>query len=535
MTEVRAQKASLERHDDLPFTEKLRAVDITPLEEAKISSVLIIDRFLNNVRAVAPKRKGAIETSIDEVYWTWKGKVDVVALEDPQMGIPHNWDAFVEYAADDYFDLVIGYEVSTEIGRQLTYAKTVLKPIVCQETLATIEKSTDNDAKKTAELKKLIAKIWIADSKMVSPASRLRTTLEGIRTCLADYIADEWIRKMVLTGGQIGSLLAFRQYLIRLKNLEENQEDFNRLGDLARQYKKIVNGSSQYMSRYLQLVQLAEEFRITPVPQESAYKYGAYDNEQKPPVGTVRGEPPTQEGAVGAKPNKTELISPGMKTMFMGIALSHMTPKTIRDIEHRFIHDKGSLHPLALAQHRYYFHELVQVEEKTAGVGAKQPQTAATRRISPDQLTAVELSDGIEKLHKVAMTRWEQGQFNKEQAPRYSEWVKRAQNGAPAGGGDTFTVPERNIPGQVKRKMISKLNIQDFCQDCLREGVIASFYGDCTNENHKCNMIRKANSRNRFKGKRRAVAAAKARSRSSSSNRSLPGFTPAWEAGFEVP
>ena len=533
MTEERVQKTSLDRHDDHPFTEKLRAVDITPLEEAKISSVLTIDRFLNNVRAVAPKRKGAIETSIDEVYWTWKGKVDVVALEDPQMGVPHNWDAFVKYAADDYFDLVIGYEVSTVLGRQLTYAKTVLKPIVCQEALATIEKSTKNEKDKTADLKTLIAKIWIADSKMVSPASRLRTTLEGIRTCLADFIADEWIRKMVLTGGQIGSLLGFRQYLIRLKNLEENQEDFNRLGDLARQYKKIVNGSSQYMSRYLQLVQLAEEFRITPVPQESSYKYGAYDNEQKPPVGTVRGSPPTEEGAVGAKPNKTELISPGMKTMFMGIALSHMSPKSIREIEHKFIHDKGSLHPLALAQHRYYFHELVQVEEKTAGTGAKQAQTAATRRISPDQLSASDLAEGIEKLHTVAMARWNQeGKFDKQKAPRYSEWVKRAQKAQSNKAGEPW-LPEEPTHNQ-KKAMIKKLSMDDLCAQCLKNNVLVHRFG-CA-KGHRYNNRRSSQDRKPFRGdNQKAIAAAKARSRSTSSTRSISGFNPAWEEGFEVP
>ena len=462
----RTQVMSMERPNET-FVEKLRCVDITPLVVSKITTVVDIDRYLNRVRAVAPKRNGAIQTSIDDVIWTWKGKIDAVALEDAQMGVPENWEAFEKYAQEEFFESIIEFNDPSKFGRLLTYAKTVLKPIISLEAIAEIERSEADEAAKTALLKTEIKKIWVTDSKVVSPAGRLRTTLEGIRVCLADYIQDEWLRKTVLTGGQIGSIPQFREFLINLRSLDESTEDYNRLADLAENFRKVVDGPDNYMTRYLRLLQLGEEYRITPVGDDSVYKYGAYENETRPKVGAVKAETPKSEDAVGAKPNKTELISPAMRTMFMGMALSHLPRKTIREIEHKFIQDNGSLHPLALAQHRYHFHELAQLEEKVSGRKETSQNVAARRVAAPSQMSASELAEGVEKLHICAMQRWgDKKKFDHAKAPRYTEHFKRAQEDRAQGERPRTDRTADNMSPEERQKHLPFLRSRDFCTYC---------------------------------------------------------------------
>ena len=400
-----------------------------------------------------------------------------------------------------------GTIIEDELDRAIAYAKLSLDPIMDKEQFAVALKleATDADTKraKTAAIRAALTPCWEL-VKGTSPALKLRHTLKSIRRTLSEFLGDKWLRQRVLTGCQVRNFKELRELIIRSKSLTEHLEPHSRLSDLATEIAALIKTPGEnFTTRLLQFESAFEPYLAEVQGTNSKYQFGAYENDFQPPEGDRRLAPPTSAALADLK-NAKESATSSMRNLWTALALLPLTRETRVTCEDEFIRHFGDLSPYTLAQNRYAFHEIVARREKASGSSppsAKQAQSV--RRISPDQLTANELADGLEKLHTVAMTRWsDKKRFNRDLAPRYSEFVKRAK-------GSTSGSSKKGREGTL-----AQFSGQEICRNCAINDPKAPlhFRSGCDEPLRKVARVARA-----------------------ISTVSLPGFNPEWEAGFEVP
>ena len=422
--------AALKEVNQTSHLEKLRSVDIDLLQIEKLNSTADLDRFLDQARATARRHPGCIKQGIDEVIWSWKATHEVKVLADTNLGVPRDWNDFLNLSKDHrHFKMLIRYTTTDEAVRECEFAAELFKPLVNVAEINAIAASADNADKKRENLKKALDHLWEVKGQKdsISPAAKLRATVEGIRETFSMFIGDTWLKEMILKGGRFENFAALRSFIIRNAGLEEKLESHPRVSDMCTDAQKIMfDKKASYGTKYHRLLQLSSKFTIRPITQNSHELYhGAYDNDVKPKAGDVSEKPPTK-GLQDVK-NEDEELSPALKVLCMALAMVHVPTPDLVEIENMFAKDHGSLHPLALTQWRYEFQDAITLREKA---GKRVNPTGVRESVSiqkVSQMTPTQQAEQLEKLHVAAMRKFGNG-FKHDSAPKWTDQFKRTQD-----------------------------------------------------------------------------------------------------------
>ena len=421
--------AALKEVNQTSHLEKLRSVDIDLLQIEKLNSTADLDRFLDQARATARRHPGCIKQGIDEVIWSWKATHEVKVLADTNLGVPRDWNNFLELSKDHrHFKMLIRYTSTDVAVRECEFAAELFKPLVNVAEIKEIANSADDADTKRANLKKALAHLWEVKGQKdsISPAAKLRASVEGIRETFSMFIGDTWLKEMILKGGRFGNFASLRSFIIRNAGLEEKLESHPRVSDMCNDAQKIMfDKKASYGTKYHRLLQLSSKFTIRPVTQNSHELYhGAYDNDVKPKAGDVSEKPPTK-GLQDVK-NEDEELSPALKVLCMALAMVHVPTPDLVEIENTFAKDHGSLHPLALTQWRYEFQDAITLREKAGKrVNPTGVQSVSIQKVS--QMTPTQQAEQLERLHVAAMRKFGNG-FKHDSAPKWTDQFKRTED-----------------------------------------------------------------------------------------------------------
>ena len=289
--------AALKEVNQTSHLEKLKAADIEQLKVDKLTSSADLDRFLDQARATARRHLGCIKQGIDEVIWSWKATHEVQVLEDTNLGVPRDWDEFLKLSKDkSHLKNLVRFTSTDDAIRECEFAAVLFKPLVNGAEIKTIQTSTDSQADKRKKLKETLDHLWEVKGQKdsISPAAKLRASVEGIRETFNMFIADPWLKDMILKGGRFKNFASLRSFIIRNGGLEEKLESHPRLSDMSNDAQKIMfDKKTTYANKYHRLLQLASKFMIRPITQNSHELFnGAYDNDVKPEAGDVAEKPP---------------------------------------------------------------------------------------------------------------------------------------------------------------------------------------------------------------------------------------------------
>ena len=453
--------------DSTAFVEKLRAADISPLQFDKLRSTQEVDRFLNQVRAVARKHPGSLNAGIDDVTWSWEGDHEVTVLRDLHIGIPRNWAEFQEIPTNTHFDRIVEFSGKSTLERQISYAAQVLAPILNREQVLAIKTSKKTDGtvfteeEKLEKLKALVDPIWVTDSKTcLSPAHRLRQTVEGIRIAFQDFVEDNWLRDLILEGGRYRNFAALRKFIVKNKNLSEKLECHSRVSDLVEDIQKVIKDSkSTYGAKYHRLQQLARKFTVRPIKDDKhELFFGAYDNEERPDASDRAEKPPMEEGLPGTISNEKETIGVSQKIFCMALALTHIPRKEIVTIENRFVKDHGSLHPLAISQYKYEFQEAIMLAEKAGNIvpETEKGQEDLAKTINRITVSPSMHAEALERLHVAGLQKWRNKDFDTSKAPKWTRHFSKQESAR-------STTESENAH---QNKSIQSFNGKDICSYC---------------------------------------------------------------------
>ena len=421
--------AALKEVNQTSHLEKLKAADIDLLQIEKLNSTADLDRFLDQARATARRHPGCIKQGIDEVIWSWKSTHEVKVLVDTNLGVPRDWDDFLVLSKDHrHFKKLIRYTSTEEVVRECEFAAELFKPLVNVAEIKKIATSTDADETKRANLKKALVHLWEVKGQKdsISPAAKLRASVEGIRETFSMFIGDIWLKEMILKGGRFENFASLRSFIIRNAGLEEKLESHPRVSDMSNDAQKIMfDKKATYGTKYHRLLQLSSKFMIRKITQTSHELFnGAYDNDVKPKAGDVSEKPPAN--GLHDVQNEDEELSPALKVLCMALAMAHVPTPDLVEIENTFAKDHGSLHPLALTQWRYEFQDAITLREKAGKrvnpVGARDP--ASIQKVS--QMTPTQQAEQLEKLHVAAMRKFGNG-FKHESAPKWTNQFKKSK------------------------------------------------------------------------------------------------------------
>ena len=228
--------AALKEVNQTSHLEKLKAADIEQLKVDKLTSSADLDRFLVQARATARRHPGCIKQGIDEVIWSWKATHEVQVLEDTNLGVPRDWGEFLELSKDkSHLKRLVRFTSTEDAVRECEFAAALFKPLVNGAEIKTIATSNASEADKLKALKETLDHLWEVKSQKdsISPAAKLRASIEWIRETFNMFIGDPWLKDMILKGGRLKNFASLRSFIIRNKGLEEKLESYPRLSDMS--------------------------------------------------------------------------------------------------------------------------------------------------------------------------------------------------------------------------------------------------------------------------------------------------------------